>query len=410
LKRILRGFWRKPPPWSAKRANRRIDDLVEVRLADIQAQLIRHVEIRAAASELAAENGARRLVERRGQIAADEAKSYADQGLGALGKSLAVTSRACVDSARRIEALERRVEQKIDAAKADELALAIERIGSRLDGVAARIQAVADALGALRQDAAMLREEHVAIGKEVGAAREDYVRRLGNLERDVCGIVVDYNNQLRNAEQRMEFVRSETLYELQASRYRDIAGAPRTPQAAKAAQIVNLTKLDDMRPNGLKLNVGCGHIQLDGYINVDGRALPGVDIVADATAIPLEPGAVAEIRSSHLVEHFTSHILDRVLLPHWSTLLKPGGVLTTVAPDGDAMLRAVNSGEMTFDDFKEVLFGGQDYDGDFHYNLVSPQSFARALERAGFVEITEEYSGKRNGKCFEFKILAKKPQ
>lgn len=145
------------------------------------------------------------------------------------------------------------------------------------------------------------------------------------------------------------------------------------------------------------------------YLNVDGRELPGVDVIADATHLPFEANELLEIHSAHLVEHFSSHMMERVVLPYWFSLLKSGGTLTTVAPDGAAMLTAVNSGDMPFDDFREVLFGGQEYEGDFHYNLITPESWSDNLNAAGFVKIKVEYAGKRNGKCFEFKISAEKP-
>jgi hypothetical protein len=97
-----------------------------------------------------------------------------------------------------------------------------------------------------------------------------------------------------------------------------------------------------------------------------------------------------------------------VLLPYWLAKLQNGGTLTTVVSDGAAMLQAVSNGSMDFDDFREVLFGAQDYDGDFHYNLVTPASYARSLSRAGFIEIREDYVGQRTGKCFEFMISARK--
>lgn len=38
----------------------------------------------------------------------------------------------------------------------------------------------------------------------------------------------------------------------------------------------------------IRLNLGCGHIPVKGYINVDARDLPGVDVVADISSLPLK--------------------------------------------------------------------------------------------------------------------------
>jgi len=180
-------------------------------------------------------------------------------------------------------------------------------------------------------------------------------------------------------------------------------------ESGQTGRIINPEKVNKMRASGLRLNIGRGHIQYDDYINVDTRERPGIDIVSEPTRIPIEIGEVAEIVSTNLVEHFTAHTLDRVLLPYWKILLKSGGQLTTIAPDGAAMLCAVHSGAMLLEELREVLFGGEESGGDFHRNLITPDSYRNALHRAGFVDIEILYSGKKNGNCSEFKAVARKP-
>src|SRR5204863_1835543 len=97
---------------------------------------------------------------------------------------------------------------------------------------------------------------------------------------------------------RLEFLRSELLYEL---RYGRPEGRP--AEEAIAPRILSTEKVAAQRIEGLRLNLGCGHVPLEGYINVDMRDVPGVDIVAPVDNLPLEPGSVAEIFSSHLIEH-----------------------------------------------------------------------------------------------------------
>jgi tetrahydromethanopterin S-methyltransferase subunit G len=343
------------------------------RLSDVS----RKIEVSAMAIAAQARMHALHASETRGYLATREAKAYADQGLFALSRSMRAAHRIVLKSAKQLEGVDRLQDQ-------------IHGLESLVDEKLGRLKTAVDQkLDANNWPA------------EVNAA-------LHNLERDLSGFVQNYNEQLRNAEKRIEFVRSETMYEMQVSLAKANSLPHQEMNETKTAKIINQDKLAAMRRSGLRINIGCGHIQPKGFVNVDGRELPGIDIIADATNIPLEDGEVEEIFSSHLVEHFTSHILERLLLPYWLNLLKSGGTLTTVAPDGEAMLRAVNDGNMTFDDFREVLFGGQDYDGDFHYNLITPDSFTDVLTRAGFVDIDRIYTGERNGKCFEFKITARK--
>lgn len=390
----------------------------------------------------------RHLIEERGQVAAGEAKAYADHSVGGLSKSVAASGRVIAGALKRLQVAEDAIAQAAALAdRIDALSQAIETTaqeGSETlqgllgDAAAAKIEFAARC-GAIEREIAQLAQDDSArlqaeqaltqvadmaahvdavsqrLETAIAAEREalavltnnatetkgELAARCAALERKVGEIVQDYNTQLRNAEHRIEFVRSETMYEMQATKFK-------AEEVSVPARIVAPEKIEQMRASGLKLNIGCGHIQMDGYINVDRRELPGIDVVADVFGLPFAENELAEVRSAYLVEHFSSHILERVLLPHWRSLLKPGGVLTTIAPDGAAMLAAVNSGEMTFEDFREVLFGGQEYDGDFHYNLITPDTFREYLLRAGFRDVTEVYVGRRNGKCFEFQISAQK--
>jgi len=158
----------------------------------------------------------------------------------------------------------------------------------------------------------------------------------------------------------------------------------------------------------LRLNLGCGHIALDGYLNVDRRALPGVDIVSEVNALPLEAGVADEIFSSHLLEHFPEEQLRRELLPYYYGLLKAGGTFRAVVPDAQAMITNYAEGNYPYEDMREVLYGAQDYDGDFHFNMFTPESMVALLTEAGFDTPRIIESGRKNGRCYEFEIAAEK--
>ena len=182
------------------------------------------------------------------------------------------------------------------------------------------------------------------------------------------------------------------------------ADGPR--RATQEPRVIALDKLAAARAVGdLRLNLGCGHIPLPGYLNVDRRELPGVDIVAEIDNLPFEAGSVSEIHSAHLVEHFPLEAFRRRVLPYWHGLLKPGGVLRAVTPDAAAMIFASAQGTYPFDEFREVVFGAQDYDGDYHYNLFTPDTLRNLLAETGFSDIEVPASGRRNGKCYEFEIV-----
>jgi predicted SAM-dependent methyltransferase len=158
---------------------------------------------------------------------------------------------------------------------------------------------------------------------------------------------------------------------------------------------------------GVRVNLGCGEKPLPGYVNVDARELREVDVVADVTRLPFESGTLAEVASAHLVEHFRQHHLATVLLPYWKSLLKSGGVLRVVCPNWAAMIRRLNAGEMSLAEFKLVTFGGQDYPGDDHFAMYTPETLTGVLREVGFSEVTVLVEERMNGLCPEMELLAR---
>lgn len=214
---------------------------------------------------------------------------------------------------------------------------------------------------------------------------------------------------------RTEFVRRELMFEMRYGAQPRPEATPNSapdggaPRLRAAAQVAAPDKLAQARQTQLRLNLGCGHLPRPGYINVDRRALPGVDVVAEADALPFEAAEVDEISSAHLLEHFPQEQLRRQLLPHFFDLLKPGGRLHAIVPDAEAMMGAYAAGGYAYADLREVMFGAQDYDGDFHFNMFTPASLTALLTEAGFTDVALLEAGRRNGRCFEFEISAGKP-
>ena len=257
---------------------------------------------------------------------------------------------------------------------------------------------------ALSHEIARTRRELDAVRAGIAADREADAAELARQE----DAERDLRNEIVRIWQRLEFVRMEIMYEMNhGPRGMEISGRPRKVEP----RILDVEKIDaQMRDlGGVRLNLGCGHVPLDGYLNTDMRELPGVDVVAEVSNLPFEPGQAREIFSAHLLEHFPQERLVRSLLPHWFGLLAQGGTFRAVTPDGAAMIDAAGAGTYDYEDFRTVLFGAQEYDGDFHFNLLTPQSLGALLEEAGFIDIRILEAGRRNGRCFEFEISATKP-
>ncbi len=207
---------------------------------------------------------------------------------------------------------------------------------------------------------------------------------------------------------RIETVRKEILFELKYS-VNDDSGS-RSPSSEHSVDPVinNEALVSAQRESGLRLNIGCGHIPIEGYLNVDMRDMPGVDVVASADHLPFDSGTVEEIYSAHVLEHFPVELLRRKLLPYWVNLLATGGTFRAVVPDADAMVSRYSSGELPYENFREVFFGGQEYEGDFHFNMFTHATLTKLLEQAGLKNVTLEAVDRQNGISYEFQIRATK--
>ncbi len=232
---------------------------------------------------------------------------------------------------------------------------------------------------------------------ELSASLDSQAQALADLQSAVSSHV----GTLVAVQERLEFVRTETLFE---ARYGSSGrGAENKPVAAR---ILDERKVAEYQGR-VRLNLGAGHVPLDGFLNVDSRELPGIDVLADVTELPFEPGGVAEIRSEHLLEHFPEEQLKRQLLPYWRSLLSEDGAISAVVPDTLSMLKAYSEGEMPFSDLRLVLFGGQEYDGDFHFTAFSEETLSDLFRAVGLDHVEVVARGRRNGLCLEMELIAR---
>src|SRR5205085_131155 len=192
----------------------------------------------------------------------------------------------------------------------------------------------------------------------------------------------------------VDLSRRETLDNLEYNRFEGQRIAPR---------LLNAEKLLRMGSE-IKLNVGCGSKPTPEYLNVDERELDGVDLIADARALPFKAGDLSEIYAAHVIEHFTEAELKKALLPSWHSLLKHGGVLRVAVPDAEGMIDAFQRGELPFENLRSVTYGGQDYSGNFHYTMFSRESLGAILREAGFVAGEYTEVARPNGLCLEMEI------
>ena len=139
----------------------------------------------------------------------------------------------------------------------------------------------------------------------------------------------------------------------------------------------------------MKLHIGCGEKYLPGYKHIDIIKREHIDYVTDARDlynIVNEGGhCVEEIYACHVLEHFGRGEIDYVLY-EWARVLKKGGVLRVAVPDFSA-IAAEYARNGNLDAVLGLLYGGQNYEYNFHYQTYDLNRLKGLLEKAGFIDI-----------------------
>jgi len=137
-----------------------------------------------------------------------------------------------------------------------------------------------------------------------------------------------------------------------------------------------------------KLHLGCGTKHLEGYTNIDIRYLPGVDEVNNIRFLRnYKNNSVDLIYACHVLEHFSRWEYKEVI-KRWFEILKPGGVLRLAVPNFGAICsHYVKTGDLK--SIMGLLYGGQDYDENYHYVTFDQNSLFNDLYEIGFNNMQE---------------------
>jgi len=134
-----------------------------------------------------------------------------------------------------------------------------------------------------------------------------------------------------------------------------------------------------------KYDFGCGLNKCKGFLGVDAKHLPGVDIVIktkeDLLQFPDECASV--IHSSHFIEH---HIYQDAmgLFNLWYKMLVDGGSLITYFPDMDKLTKFKHHPH-----FKNWICGLQRDPYDYHISWWNVYLVTIFLTECGFKDIKE---------------------
>jgi len=135
----------------------------------------------------------------------------------------------------------------------------------------------------------------------------------------------------------------------------------------------------------MKINLGCGERPMPGFVNLDSRRLPGVDVVAVLPELPFEDNTASYIYACCVLEHFRLNDA-RILLKECLRALKKGGILRLSVPDFLAIAEIYLKNRNIYE-VGGMLMGRQNYSENTHYLVFDEVRITSMMMDAGFVNV-----------------------
>lgn len=139
-----------------------------------------------------------------------------------------------------------------------------------------------------------------------------------------------------------------------------------------------------------KLNLGCNIDVRPDFVNVDLLDIPDLDLRCDIVKLPeyFTTGMFEEILAYDLLEHFPFAESSKVL-SQWVSWLSPGGKIIVRVPDMYKIAHALITGKLPAFEASRLLFGGQDYESNFHMAGFTGDVLEGLLRGVGCSEIVQ---------------------
>jgi hypothetical protein len=141
-----------------------------------------------------------------------------------------------------------------------------------------------------------------------------------------------------------------------------------------------------------KLNLGCGADKREGYLNIDLQPFFEPDLVADIRELKTLPSnTYEEILANDCLEHLPRNDTERTLI-EWNRVLKQNGLLRLRVPSATCLFEQLTwESKQSVEDQKlliQVLYGTQNYEGDWHYTSFTKPLLNYYLNTSGFNVLT----------------------
>lgn len=140
---------------------------------------------------------------------------------------------------------------------------------------------------------------------------------------------------------------------------------------------------------GPRVHLGCGPINIQGWINIDAREYPHTHIqTSKLTLDEFNENSISEIYICHVLEHFSFAEVSE-LLCSFNKKMQPGACLRISVPDFDKLVDIYIENRRSMESVKYALYGGQDYNFNFHKSCFNIQSLTELLKSSGFNTVKE---------------------
>lgn len=148
------------------------------------------------------------------------------------------------------------------------------------------------------------------------------------------------------------------------------------------------------REGPLRLQLGCGSKELEGYVNCDLEDWAGVcDFVSPAIRLnPIPSNSVDELFHHAMIEHMPPWE-TLPALHEWFRVLKPGGIILIETPDLERIFNDwLVEGKLAEQDAIDNIFGGnkspdKSYSAQHHLTGFTYAILTRLMEEVGFEEL-----------------------
>jgi predicted SAM-dependent methyltransferase len=140
--------------------------------------------------------------------------------------------------------------------------------------------------------------------------------------------------------------------------------------------------------DGVKIHFGCGPVNFPGWINIDALSNPHIHLAGSLETLnTFNSDSVDLIYACHVLEHL-NHVECSLFLDKAYKILKPGGCLLLSVPDFKSLANLYLQTD-NLSDIHPAIFGGQDYEFNYHKQGFDRMKLTNNLIAKGFQMIED---------------------